>query len=72
MPETIQTFLSWWTIVGYFLVLVMPRPKTKKAAAIIMTMCGPAAWVFVAGYGIVLLLKRVVTDVANEGSAPHG
>jgi hypothetical protein len=56
--EDIKSFLSIWAIVGYFLMPLIRRPKTKIEGFIQWFIGGPFFWVGVLCFGIPKLFKR--------------
>jgi hypothetical protein len=46
----------WWGVIGYFLVLFLKVPDSKKSAIITVIMSGPLGWAL---FAIVSLRMRV-------------
>lgn len=41
----ILEYLGKWSIIGFILMCILPKPKTKRGAYITMLVCGPFVWI---------------------------
>jgi len=57
MEQFIKILLCIWATVGYFVLCVLPKPKNRKSAIIILIVGGPIAWITFIPISIIGFIK---------------
>lgn len=58
MSEYLIQFIGWWTVIGYFMIIMIPQakmPKKKSKAILLVVAAGPIAWLSIGFVGFCYL-----------------
>jgi hypothetical protein len=57
MEELIR-FFATWAVIGYFVIMVFPKPKNKPAAFFQLLISGPLCWLIFIPASLDVILKN--------------
>jgi len=53
-----MSIMAWWGIIGYFATLIMPKPKSKQHALVMLLASGPIGWLIFIPISINVIRKN--------------
>ena len=56
--EKVLGLMAWWGIIGYFATAIMPKPRNKLHALVLLIASGPIGWIIFIPISIRVIRKR--------------